>query len=298
MSLVPQEVAAHLKTVLQEFPPVQHAFAYGSGVIVQPDLYANSNTKPMLDFIFAVDSPTDWHAENLAHNPKHYSLLGRLGPSAVTWNAERLGAGCHFNTAVWWRGHMIKYGVIGAQLLYDDLQYWDTLYIAGRMQKPVLMLKDYANLPQARRNNLDAAMTMALLLLPEKFTILDLYAKICGVSYIGDVRMGFAEDSRKVERIAQGSAAGLALMYDKRFKGHIAEHAKLLRKPDDTCVQDLSPQSRIELMATLPHGIIQRLASATQAFRFREEAGVGRSVHGRRYALSELRVAEDAQVVS
>ncbi len=46
----------------------------------------------------------------------------------------------------------------------------------------------------------------------------DLYAKICGVSYIGDVRMGFAEDSRKIERIATGSAEGLALMYNKRLQ--------------------------------------------------------------------------------
>ena len=46
----------------------------------------------------------------------------------------------------------------------------------------------------------------------------DLYAKICGVSYIGDVRMGFAEDSRKIERIASGSAEGLALMYNKRLQ--------------------------------------------------------------------------------
>ena len=37
------------------------------------------------------------------------------------------------------------------------------------------------------------------------------------MSYIGDVRMGFAEDSRKIERIAQGSAEGLALMYNKRL---------------------------------------------------------------------------------
>ena len=46
----------------------------------------------------------------------------------------------------------------------------------------------------------------------------DLYAKICGVSYIGDVRMGFAEDSRKTERIARGSAEGLGLMYNKRLQ--------------------------------------------------------------------------------
>ena len=66
---------------------------------------------------------------------------------------------------------MIKYGVIGTELLYDDLQHWDSLYIAGRMQKPVLMLKDYAKLPMARKNNLDAAVTMALLLLPQQFTL-------------------------------------------------------------------------------------------------------------------------------
>lgn len=24
----------------------------------------------------------------------------------VVWNAEKLGAGIHFNTAVWWRGHV------------------------------------------------------------------------------------------------------------------------------------------------------------------------------------------------
>lgn len=46
----------------------------------------------------------------------------------------------------------------------------------------------------------------------------DLYVKICGVSYIGDVRMGFAEDSRKTDRIAKGSAEGLAQMYNKRLQ--------------------------------------------------------------------------------
>ena len=30
--------------------------------------------------------------------------------------------------------------------------------------------------------------------------------------------MGFAEDSRKTERIARGSAEGLALMYNKRLQ--------------------------------------------------------------------------------
>lgn len=51
---------------------------------MQPDLYPSSgNTKPMLDFILAVRDPLEWHTENLQRNPKHYSMLGSLGPSAV-----------------------------------------------------------------------------------------------------------------------------------------------------------------------------------------------------------------------
>ncbi len=75
------EPAEVLHTVLASFPPVQHAFAYGSGVFKQPGLYdghleapagapaaatAGSSTagdRPMLDFIFAVDDPVAWHAE-------------------------------------------------------------------------------------------------------------------------------------------------------------------------------------------------------------------------------------------
>lgn len=102
------EVAKQLRGVLEDLPHVQHAFAYGSGVIVQPDLYDHSSTnKPMLDFIFAVDDPVDWHAQvlflpkaqasvcdpvltwlvqlqNLQQNRNHYSILGGLGPSAVS----------------------------------------------------------------------------------------------------------------------------------------------------------------------------------------------------------------------
>lgn len=107
MSVGP-EVAKQLRGVLEDLPHVQHAFAYGSGVIVQPDLYDHSSTnKPMLDFIFAVDDPVDWHAQvlflpearasvcdpvliwlvqlqNLQQNRNHYSILGSLGPSAVS----------------------------------------------------------------------------------------------------------------------------------------------------------------------------------------------------------------------
>ncbi len=68
-------VAKQLRGVLEDVPHVQHAFAYGSGVIVQPDLYDKSSTnKPMLDFIFAVDNPLDWHAQVCSCNEHLNSL--------------------------------------------------------------------------------------------------------------------------------------------------------------------------------------------------------------------------------
>ena len=46
--------------------------------------------------------------------------------------------------------------------------------------------------------NLDSAVTAALLLLPAAFSNVDLFRVICGLSYMADIRMVFAEDSRKV----------------------------------------------------------------------------------------------------
>ena len=49
--------------------------------------------------------------------------------------------------------------------------------------------------------------------------------------------MGFAEDSRKIERIASGSAEGLALMYEKRLQ--VITH---LLKPNKQCALDCMPK--------------------------------------------------------
>jgi hypothetical protein len=52
--------------ILEAFPSVRYAFAYGSGVFKQPGLYSESpqlDEGPMLDLIFAVDDPVAWHRE-------------------------------------------------------------------------------------------------------------------------------------------------------------------------------------------------------------------------------------------
>ena len=61
-------------------------------------------SRNMTDFIIGVNSAQEWHTENLASHPRHYSGLARLaGPGLVTRWQRELGAQLYFNTLVPWR---------------------------------------------------------------------------------------------------------------------------------------------------------------------------------------------------
>ena len=55
-------------------------------------------------------------------------------------------------------------------MLLRDLRSWDTLYIAGRLHKPVLHLLRDAELTAAAEANVAAALAAGLLLLPGRFS--------------------------------------------------------------------------------------------------------------------------------
>ena len=59
------------------------------------------------------------------------------------------------------------------------------------------------------RSNHHAALTLALLLLPPRFSELDLWTRIAGLSYAGDPRMSVpgAENPDKVKNIVSGQGA-------------------------------------------------------------------------------------------
>ncbi len=238
-----------LYAVLDVVPPVEHAFGYGSGVFTQPlassnetnvdEVQRGSGTEAsvatprpttMVDFVFAVTSPKQWHAENIQRNPSHYAPHIRLlGPDAVVAIADRVGVGVHFNTLVPWRGVRdedttarlgpgrathYKYGVVKLDTLCTDLTDWHSLFLAGRMQKPVLTISKHASVANALDTNLNAALATALLTLPDLFTDETLRETLCGLSYRGDLRTWFgAEDKHKVKRIAAGSTNAIDELY-------------------------------------------------------------------------------------
>lgn len=100
----------------------------------------------------------------------------------------------------------MKYGVISTKTLRRDLEIWDTLYVSGRLHKPVLGLSCNTALRPALGSNIRSALTFALLQLPPTFTELQLYEQIAGISYSGDPRMSVpgAENPEKVKNIVRG----------------------------------------------------------------------------------------------
>ncbi|KAJ0016799.1 hypothetical protein Pint_11923 [Pistacia integerrima] len=179
---------------------------------------------------------------NADHYASWLRLLGRA--KLITQIADEIGVGVHFNPFVTWNDKMLKYGVVGMHDLVQDMLNWERFYLSGRLQKPVCLpdfpfflykflsfllnfcgliyqyylpisgslvllvqvhiLVDNLDIANTNSVNLRAALSAALLLLPSKFTQEDLFAKICSLSYMGDLRMLFAEDKKKVKRIVQG----------------------------------------------------------------------------------------------
>ncbi|KAK8127802.1 hypothetical protein PG984_008910 [Apiospora sp. TS-2023a] len=235
--VIEKEFKECLRQVLWQFrAPVRYAFAYGSGVFPQskkgkeiatedqmksvhpkaplPVQKAQNGEPKMIDFIFGVTHTQHFHSLNMNQHRDHYSSLASLGSGAVSFVQDRMGAGVYFNTHVTVDGLLIKYGVVSLETLKKDLRDWDTLYLAGRLHKPVKILRDDPQVRMANQINLLGAVRTALLMLPEKFTEHELYATIAGISYLGDPRMAFpTENPRKVANIVDHNMQNFRRLY-------------------------------------------------------------------------------------
>ncbi|KAG0530176.1 hypothetical protein BDA96_05G162800 [Sorghum bicolor] len=246
-----EERAAELAGPLRDLlPPVDFCCAYGSTL-----LHARPDGTSMVDYILGVADPLQWHSENLERNPGHYSRwMSSFGAGAITGLADRVGVGVYFNPFVEWRDKRIKYGVVRMRDLAMDVLTWDRFYLSGRLQKPVHVLVDNWDIRKVNSINLEMATSASLLLLPEEFTEYDLYAQICSLSYMGDLRMLFAEDKDKVKKIVEGSFQSFQLMYRPLLQEYIAEG--LLKTSSHgqykTFRQDCGLSTTNELFSVLP----------------------------------------------
>ncbi|OPJ75157.1 phosphatidate cytidylyltransferase, mitochondrial isoform X3 [Patagioenas fasciata] len=248
------------RRVLAHFPQeLSLAFAYGSGVFRQAGASAGHGEDNMLDFVFAVDDSVTWHMMNLRKNRSHYSFLKVFGPKQIS-SIQSYGAGIYYNTLVPCNGRVIKYGVISTDTLIDDLLHWKTLYVAGRLQKPVKILTQNENskLQAALVSNLRSAVTAAFLMLPESFSEEDLYMQIAGLSYSGDFRMVIGEDRWKVQNIVKPNVPH----FQKLYSNILRDSPQVVYKHHLGRLEiDKSPEGQFTQLMTLPRTLQQKITS-------------------------------------
>ncbi|CAN6466467.1 unnamed protein product [Victoria cruziana] len=249
-----------LAAPLQRLPPVDFCCVYGSSL-----LPSTKDKKPMVDYILGVSDPEEWHLKNLQKNKDHYaSWTAILGPRTITQIADQIGVGVHFNPFVKWKDKIIKYGVMRMHDLVNDVLKWEKFYVSGRLQKPVCILVDSMDVAELNLANLKAATSAALLLLPPEFSEEDFYAKICSLSYMGDLRMLFAEDKNKVKNIVGGRFDSFRALYMPTLKEHAVNRLLALPSSNDsggTIIQDHGLSATRSLVASLPQGLRRHMGA-------------------------------------
>merc|ERR1719228_452069 len=129
---------------------------------------------------------------------------------------------------------MIKYGVINKRDLLVDLVDWETLYVAGRLHKPVNIIEQETNNNELQKSlvmNLTNALHTAFLLLPDKFTEEHLFLTIAGLSYTGDFRMVVGEDRNKVSNIVRPQVDRFRELY----RGKLEDLSPLFYTSESKC---------------------------------------------------------------
>lgn len=271
--------------ILSKFPQnFSFVFGYGSGVKKQlgydenPGKNATRNLQKqnMIDLMYCVENPYRWHAQNIEKNPTHYSAIRILGSDFISRYQENFGAKVFFNTLVPIEEDqiMIKYGVISTKDFITDLLDWRDLYVAGRLQKPVEIIKNPSSskIQNALELNLQNAVHAALLLLPETFTEYELYYMITSLSYIGDFRMIFGENKNKVENIVRPQLENFQSLYSptlKLFKNFVECPPDPIE--DGVFKQDKAPHIVLHHLHQLPKWPLRKIVREWNRGKYRQD---------------------------
>lgn len=261
-------------------PDSRAIYGYGSGVFKQ----ASTKGKPLTDVIFLVDDIKKWHLDNMKMNPKDYSFIGRLYLSKSSIDKVKGVNGITYFSEINGGEYTFKYGVIEVNDFSCGLDTWCNMFMAGRFHKPVMELKSEQEIRDSIIYNRKCALMVACLFCDELATDIEIYNVLCGLSYIGDARMGIAENPHKVENIVQGSFDKIKEIYPLKefYLKHVGgalyhiDHEKIL--------------SRI---ADLPEGLLEYLYDLNTDFKDLEMV----RIYIYEYLTTRNRIESKAQII-
>lgn len=200
-----QNIRERILKFIEILPKTESVKAYGSSIAYQSGY--KENEKKQVDLIVVVDDIKKFYEENLKKNKFMYKFVPKIYFNCASRDRLKKAAGICYTTDINYGIDTYKMGVIEKQDVLDDLLNWKTFYIAGRFQKEMFTAVEDKEIEKANELNKKNALTVALLLLDkENPTLIDLYEKICSLSYMGDSRKNFkAEDPNKIKKLASGS---------------------------------------------------------------------------------------------
>ena len=111
---------------------------------------------------------------------------------------------------------MFKYGVVEKADLLEDLNQWETLYLAGRFHKPMLTLLEDINVAKAQQGNLKSALCTTALLSRQTIPDTDFYTLLSNLSYLGDMRV---EKGDKIKNMVADNIQAFRDLYAPIWKG-------------------------------------------------------------------------------
>jgi len=237
-------VNKNIEEFINKRPEVVAAYGYGSGVFKQAGY--TSKDKPQIDLIFVVDDLKEWHKKNFKLNKRDYSLFGKLYIRFAKESKLKKATGITYLSGIKENGSIFKYGTIEEKDLSKYLETWESFYLPGRFQKTIYPIKETKELKERIEKNREQALLLsAYLQEKDEVTKKDLLVTLCGLSYLGDTRMKFAENPRKVLNIVEGSFDIFDKMYklDKKYfketKDIITLEKSSIKKDLDTLPQSL-----------------------------------------------------------
>lgn len=199
-------------------PEVVAAYGYGSGIFKQSGY--TSKDKPQIDLILVVDNLRKWHLANIKLNKKDYSMIGKAFFKHADISKLKGLTGITYVSNIEENGSIYKYGTIEEKDLIKNLETWNSFYLPGRFQKTIYPIKESKELSEAiEKNRQNALMLAGYLQETDKVSKKDMFVTLCGLSYLGDTRMKFAENPRKVLNIVEGSFDTFDKLYkfDKKY---------------------------------------------------------------------------------
>lgn len=217
-----------IQKFVKKRPKVIAVYGYGSGIFKQSSY--TTNYKPQIDLIFVVENLKDWHLKNMMINSSDYSFTGKLYFKHASLKKLKGSTGITYLSNINYKNSTYKYGTIEEKDLILYLQNWKSFYLPGRFQKNILAITNSKLIDEANEKNRNFAVLAALLTLPDNNNnkLFDLYVQICSLSYLGDTRMKFAENPRKVINIVEGDYEFLNKTYGKSDYVSVNDDTSLL----------------------------------------------------------------------